>query len=65
MSHPYKAAAHTNDPKWLSSLNKYKGGDNAEAERKVASDKDAATVQRNYGGQQSATGAAAYAKKEG
>ncbi len=39
--------------------------DAAEAERKYASDKDAAAVMRNYGGDKSITDKAAYAKREG
>lgn len=64
MSHPYKSAAHKNDPKWLGGLKKYQS-DAAEAERKYASDKDAAATMRNYGGDKSITDKAAYAKREG
>lgn len=63
MSHPYKSAAHKNDPKWVGRLSKQL--DAAEAERKAASDRDAAAIARNYGGEKSVTDKAAYALKEG
>lgn len=53
MSHPYKSAAHKNDPKWIKNLNKYVVP--------AATDKDCKAVQRNYGGDYKTTMKAAYA----
>lgn len=46
MAHPYKEAAHRNDPKWVKNLNTL-------VEKKKADDVDA--VIRNYGGDKTAT----------
>jgi hypothetical protein len=46
MAHPYKAAAHRNDPKWVKNLNPL-------VEKAKKDDVDA--VIRNYGGDKSAT----------
>ncbi len=52
MAHPYKEAAHRNDPGWIKNLNKYVVPE--------ATDKDAKAVQRNYGGDAKTTAKAAY-----
>lgn len=52
MAHPYKKAAHKNDPKWLSNLNKY-------VVPKATDDDLRATV-RNYSGDKATTAKAAY-----
>lgn len=52
MAHPYKAAGHKNDPKWLGNLNKYVVP--------TATADDAKAVQRNYGGDAATTRKAAY-----
>jgi hypothetical protein len=52
MAHPYKSAAHKNDPKWVGNLNKYVVP--------AATDNDAKAVKRNYGGDAATTRKAAY-----
>jgi hypothetical protein len=52
MSHPYKAAAHRNDPKWIGNLNRYVVP--------AATDNDAKAVIRNYSGDKATTKRAAY-----
>lgn len=56
MAHPYRSAAHKNDPKWINNLNKYVVPE--------ATDEDVTAVIRNYGGDAQATAKAAYAKPE-
>lgn len=51
MAHPYKAAGHKNDPKWVKDLNKY-------VEPAINADVSAAI--RNYGGDRATTAKAAY-----
>lgn len=51
MAHPYKAAGHKNDPKWVGGLNKYVV---------PAVNDDAKAVIRNYGGDAATTKKAAY-----
>ena len=46
MSHPYKDAAHKNDPRWVKNLNKF-------TEKAKKDDVDA--IIRNYGGDKNAT----------
>ena len=46
MAHPYKAASHKNDPKWVKNLNQH-------VEKAKKDDVDA--VIRNYGGSKSDT----------
>lgn len=50
MAHPYKAAAHKNDPKWVRNLNQYV---------EKAKTEDVKAVIRNYGGDEKATTEAA------
>ncbi len=52
MAHPYKSAAHKNDPKWVSNLNKYVVP--------AATDKDVKAAVKNYGGDSATTRKAAY-----
>lgn len=51
MSHPYKSAAHKNDPKWVKGLEQYV--------EKATSEDVTATI-RNYGGNRKVTAEAAY-----
>ena len=52
MAYDHKALRHKNDPNWVKNLNKYVVP--------AATDKDAAAVQRNYGGDAATTRKAAY-----
>ena len=55
MAHPYKAAAHKNDPKWVRNLDPYveKNNNAPIVEEAKAADTDA--VLRNYGGDPAVT----------
>lgn len=55
MAHPYKSAAHKNDPSWLRGLDQY-------VEKAIDADIDA-TI-RNYGGDRETTAKAAYSRTE-
>lgn len=46
MAHPYKAAAHKSDPKWVKNLNQHV---------EKAKKEDVEAVIRNYGGDRNAT----------
>lgn len=52
MAHPYRDAAHKNDPKWVKNLNKYVVP--------AATDADCKAVKRNYGGDYATTAKAGY-----
>ena len=52
MAHPYKSAAHKNDPRWLKNLNQYV---------ESATEADVTDTIRNYGGSKAITKKAAYA----
>ena len=56
MAHPYKSAAHKNDPKWVKNLNKY-------VVPKANSEDVTATI-RNYSGDAATTRKAAYVPLE-
>jgi len=52
MAHPFKSAAHKNDPKWVKNLNKYVVP--------KATDNDLRATMRNYSGDEKTTAKAAY-----
>lgn len=56
MAHPYKAAAHKNDPKWVKGLE-------TQAEHKVFEKKDLAATLRDKTANAKVTAEAAYTKK--
>lgn len=62
MSHPYRAAAHKNDPKWLDGLKGYQN-DSGPVNDGPERTKDTAATVRNYNADPKATAQAAYSKK--
>ena len=55
MAHPYRPAAHKNDPNWLRGVQKFV---------EKSTDADVTDTIRNYGGDKKTTGKAAYEPKE-
>jgi hypothetical protein len=65
MAHPYKGAAHKNDPSWLGGVKKYVEADRGmgkDVVQKIVAD-NSATI-RNYGGSKKPTAKAAYTISE-
>ena len=66
MAHPYKAAAHKNDPKWVRTLDPYVEKNINAPIVEGAKVRDVDAVLRNYGGDSAATHRAAdYSRPKG